>query len=549
MDAGIIRPLPSGNRSAVPGPQANALRSWPARWAPALSWPGWRSALVFVIAFSVAFGYASLLRSVTAFWFPDSILLCALLWSPRNTWWSYLLVALPFRFIFVLPPGAPLWVLLACFANDSIKALLSATLIQRFIGRKLRFETLRQFLAYSLIAVAGVPLLSAAAAGVSRYFWGADFFPAFRAWFLSDVLAALVFTPMLLCFLAMNWRQVLVLPRKRYWEAACLIAGISLSGYLVFVSDVQDSLFLLYLPMPFLLWAATRFGPFGAACSLSVISAFAVFGIFLGRAPFDDVPLSSAVLSFQLFMIVVSFPLLTFATVIRERQAGAAALRASEERLHQLSARLIDSQERERKLIGQHLHEDVAQRVAALTIELSSLAQSSDTSEKLAAESFRLRQHAAEIMNDISRLSRQLRPPSLESVGLPAALKTLCDQLNDRSGTSIAYTQFGDIPALPWDVAVSLYRVAQESVDNALSHSGATRISVSLFWEDDVHELRISDNGIGFEPGSSAAQGMGLAGMAERMRSVGGKLLIRTTPGRGTEVVAFAPSLARAVHA
>jgi len=452
------------------------------------------------------------------------------------------------RFIFV-PTGVPPWLLIACYANDSMKALLSATLIQRFIGRKLRFDTLRQFLVYSLIAVAGVPLLSAAAGGVSRYLSGADFFLAFRAWLLGNVLAALVFTPMLLCLLAMNWRQALALPRKRYWEAACLIAGISLSGYLVFVSNAQDSLFLLYLPMPFLLWAATRFGPFGAAGSLSVISAFAVFGIFAGRAPFDDVPLSSAVLSFQLFMIVISFPLLALATVLKEQQAGASALRASEERLHQLSARLIDSQERERKLIGQHLHEDVAQRVAALTIELSSLAQSSDTSEKLAAESFRLRQHAAEIMDDISRLSRQLRPPSLESVGLPAALKTLCDQLSDPSGTRIVYTQFGDIPALPWDVAVSLYRVAQESVDNALSHSGATCVSLCLFWEDDAHELRIIDNGIGFELESSAAQGMGLAGMAERMRSVGGRFLIHTTPGRGTEVVALAPSLARAVHA
>lgn len=548
MDAGIIRPLPSGNRS-IPGPPANSLRSWPARWAPSLSWPAWRSALLFVIAFSVAFGYGSLLRSVTAFWLPDSILLCALLWSPRDTWWFYLLAALPMRFIFVLPPGAPVWLLIACYANDSIKALLSATLIQRFIGRKLRFDTLRQFLDYSLIAVAGVPLLSATAGGVSRYFSGADFFPAFCAWFLSDVLAALVFTPMILCFLAMNWRQVLALPRKHHWEAACLIAGVSVSGYLAFISNAQDSLFLLYLPMTFLLWAATRFGPFGAACSLSVISAFAAFGIFLGRVPFDDVPLSSAVLSFQLFMIVIAFPLLALATAIKEQQAGAATLRASEERLHQLSARLIDSQERERKLIGQHLHEDVAQRVAALTIELSSLAQSSETSEKLAAESFRLRQHAAEIMNDISRLSRQLRPPSLESVGLPAALRTLCDQLNDPSGTNVVYTQFGDAPALPWDVAVSLYRVAQESVDNALTHSRAICISVYLFCEDGAPELRISDNGIGFEPGSSAAQGMGLAGMAERMRSVGGKLLIHTSPGRGTEVVAFAPALAHAVHA
>jgi signal transduction histidine kinase len=428
------------------------------------------------------------------------------------------------------------------YVNDSIKALLSAALIQRFIGRKLRFATLRQLLVYCSIAVIAVPLLSAAAGAAGRVALSKPFLPSFITWFLGDVLAALVCTPMLLCASEVQWRQVIALPRKRLLEAALLIAGVSLSGYLALVANSAEAPFLLYLPFPFLLWAATRFGPFGAACSLSVISTFGVLGVYQGREPFDQLPLSAAVQSFQLFMIVISFPLLALATVIREQQAGAAALSQSEERLHQLSARLIDSLEWERKLIGEQLHEDMAQRVAALSIGISSLSQGSGISAKAAEASHRLRQDAAEIMNDLSRLSRRLRPPSLETVGLSLALQILVEQFNNDPELTVTYEQVGQPALLPWEVAVSLYRVVQESLDNALAHSGAFNVSVGLFCENGSCELRVCDDGAGFDLDSAATNGLGLAGMKERMRSIGGTLKIDTIPGRGTEIIATIPS-------
>ncbi|HEX7285139.1 MAG TPA: MASE1 domain-containing protein [Candidatus Angelobacter sp.] len=506
--------------------------------------PGRWAALIYPAVFFVAYHYAMRLTPDMAspFWFPDSVLLCALLLSPRSTWWFYLLTALPLRMFGSATEGLPMRFLAACYAIDSAKGLLSAVLIQRLIGRKLRFDSLRQFFAYSLIAVLGVPLLSSIGGGAVRHSLGHGFLDAARQWFLGDALTALLLTPMILCLAATDWRKVLALPRKLYWEAACLVAALSFTGYLSLVRIADDSPVQVYLPMPFLLWAAVRFGPLGAACSLSAIGTLAIFGLFQGQGPFAEIPLSAAVQSFQLFMIVISLPLLALATVIKEQQAGAAALSQSEERLHQLSARLIDSQEWERKLIGEQLHEDVAQRVAALSIGLSSLAQSSGISAKAKAESSRLRQHAAEIVHDLSRLSRRLRPPSLETVGLSLALQILVEQINNDPEVTVTYEQVGQPAMLPWEVAVSLYRVVQESLDNALAHSGALNITVGLFCENGSCELRVCDDGAGFDLDFAASHGLGLAGMKERMRNIGGTLMIDTIPGRGTEIIATIPS-------
>ena len=519
------------------------------RAALPLNWPSPTGALVFPVAFFLAYGFAIGLTSLTPspLWFPDSVLLCALLLSPRSSWWFYLLCALPLRLLTSVQPGLPGWFLIACFVNDSIKAVLSAVLIQRFCGWKLRFQTLQQFLRYSLIAVISVPLLSSIAGGASRYAMGDHFLPAARGWFLGDALAALVLTPVILCFSEAG-RQLWGAPVRRYFEAILLVACVSLSGYVAFIEYGGGAVFLLYLPMPFLLWAAVRFGPFGAACSLSGISALSIYAIFHGQGPFGVIRSSSSVISLQLFLIVISFSLLALATVVRQQKAGEAALRASEKRLHLLNARLIHAQESERKRISQELYEDVAQRVAALSIGLSTLMQSSGNAENLAGESSRLRLQASEIVNAISRLSQQLRPPSLEHVGLPVALRTLCEQENNPPSRNVIYSQVGDLPQLPWEAAVCLYRVAQESVNNALRHGGATRISVCLSCERGMAELSISDNGTGFELDSANAHGMGLTGMAERMRSVGGELRIDTMPGRGTEVIALISTKGGSFH-
>ena len=531
-----IAPVASRHQHGVPASGTNTL---PRSWTAFLSLPSPLGAMVFPAVFFVAYRFAMGLTPAmpSPLWFPDSVLLCALLLSPRKTWWFYLLCTFPLRVFTSVPSGLPVWFLIACFVNDSCKALFSALLVQRFCGRRLRFQTLQQFLCYSMIAVIFIPLLSSIAGGASRYALGGGFFASMRGWFLGDALANLVLTPMILCF-SDAARQILGAPAKRYWEAILLVSCISLSGYLAFIDYYTGAPFLLYLPVPFLLWSAVRFGPFAAACSLSGISALSIVAIFHGQGPFVEPQSSSSVLSLQLFLIVISFSLLALATVVRQQKAGEAALRASEEKLHQLNARLIHAQETERKRISQELYDDVAQRVAALSIGLSTLTQSSGNMEGLAAESSRLRRRAAEIVTDISRLSQQLRPPSLEQVGLPVALRTLCEQENEPVA-NVVYSQFGDAPTLPWEAAVSLYRVAQESLKNALVHSGATLISVCLSSEHGTPELSIRDNGMGFELDSAAARGTGLAAMAERMRSIGGRLLINTMPGGGTEVVAL----------
>src|SRR5262249_36367101 len=114
---------------------------------------------IFVIAFYFAYWYGMTFTPdyPSPLWFPDSVLLCALLMSPRNTWWMYLLAPLPIRFTVAVAPGTSVWFLIACFANDSLKGLLAASLLRRKSDEAPWFHSVRGFISYLLIAVALAP--------------------------------------------------------------------------------------------------------------------------------------------------------------------------------------------------------------------------------------------------------------------------------------------------------------------------------------------------------------------------------------------------------
>ena len=124
--------------------------------------------LLFAVAFIVAYRYATFFsfNSPAPLWFPDSVLLCALVVSSRRQWWLYLLMALPLRL--VLESSAPIWFVLVAFVNDSLKAALSAYVLQRFTAGPVRLNTLRQLALFIGAAVITVPALSALMGAAAR---------------------------------------------------------------------------------------------------------------------------------------------------------------------------------------------------------------------------------------------------------------------------------------------------------------------------------------------------------------------------------------------
>ena len=214
-----------------------------------------------------------------------------------------------------------------------------------------------------------------------------------------------------------------------------------------------------------------------------------------------------------------------------------------ERETNEVNGRLIRVQEEERRRIARELHDDINQKLALLSIELEQLSVSPALrAGELRKRAKALQRRAQELSFDIHRISYNLHPSKLDHLGLVAALRSLCQEVSDHCGLQIDFTSH-DIPVeMPRDVSLSLYRVVQEALRNVSRHSGSATALVELFWDTDCIKLRVTDSGSGFESGNAKSKpGLGLISMQERLRLVGGDLLIRSRPSRGAQIEARVP--------
>jgi len=215
----------------------------------------------------------------------------------------------------------------------------------------------------------------------------------------------------------------------------------------------------------------------------------------------------------------------------------------SEEKLQALRSRLTRAQEEERARIARDLHDDTGQRLALLSIDLEQLKQFSVKSQSaLTPQLDSLVRIASEITSDVHNVSRRLHPSQVELLGLVRALSNFCKDFASRNSMEIRFLH-PDLASTPSpDVALCLFRVAQEAIRNVHKHSGVREATVELTELSGALHLRVSDSGAGFDPASlDAAPGIGLLSMEERLRSMGGELAVQSTLGGGTTVEACIP--------
>src|SRR5215469_6107251 len=215
----------------------------------------------------------------------------------------------------------------------------------------------------------------------------------------------------------------------------------------------------------------------------------------------------------------------------------------AEETLSSVSRRLIEAHEEERTWIARELHDDINQRIALLAVNLQSLKQDRAASE---TERSRRMGEACELIsdlgNEIQALSHRLHSSKLEYLGLVAASEGFCRELSGQQNVEIDFHS-QDIPkGLPQEIALSLFRVLQEALQNAVKHSGVRQFEVLLKAASNEIQLSVRDSGVGFDPEKAMNQhGLGLTSMKERLKLVEGKVSIDSKLQSGTTVYARVP--------
>jgi two-component system sensor histidine kinase UhpB len=204
------------------------------------------------------------------------------------------------------------------------------------------------------------------------------------------------------------------------------------------------------------------------------------------------------------------------------------------------SGRLVlRAQEEERRRLARDLHDEVNQALTAILLRLQALSQAAPPD--LADELGEVKKLVNQAMSELLQLARQLRPTALDDHGLLPALATHVRRFASQTGIEADLRTSGEASALAPDQEIAVYRVAQEALANIARHAEASRVEVDL---DAAAagglELRVRDDGRGFDADLDA-RGLGLDGMAERARLVGGELVIESRPGAGTELVMRVP--------
>jgi len=213
-----------------------------------------------------------------------------------------------------------------------------------------------------------------------------------------------------------------------------------------------------------------------------------------------------------------------------------------------LSGRLLRMQDEERRRIARELHDTTAQSLAALAMNLSEVKDSapglSPRARTCLSESLEL---AEECSREIRTLSYLLHPPLLDEVGLGSAVLWFVDGYTQRTGIHVDLQMPPQVTRLPADIELALYRVVQEGLTNIHLHSGSKKAHIDLKCRSDKAVLTVADEGRGLPPGllergrrGGAKLGVGISGMRERIRQLGGQFEI-DTGSKGTTLRAIVP--------
>lgn len=529
-------------------------RSRPARNSSSYSLPAlfagcFSLSLLYYVLVVVSMKLRFSTSGLSLLWPSNALLVATLVLTPKRHWWLYLLSVIPAHMAAMSPYHVGFSWLAYQIAFNSLEAIACAVILQKYAI--LYFETLQEvliFLGVSVIVpglanlVAIYPVVKASSRAALLAHNSSDgFLAVWTSCWANNSASLIVFVPVILVCITRGPDCIRSLSWRRAAEAALLAGLLSTLTFLVYGNwhTVADALPTVYLvPIPFLIWAAVRFGPAGACLSIAVFVCISSWCAYLGQGPFLRSVSIDRLTVLQMAWIIISAPLLCLAAVVRERGAAVEELKQAHSELQDFTPRLIAAQEQEKQRISRELHDDVGQRLALLRVGLDLVDQKipvERTTEH--AEIGNLLTQLDELAIDLHNMSHQLHSSKLRYLGLSAALKEVCQQFVDQHRVAVHLTANPLPESLSEQVSLCFYRVAQEALMNAVKHSGTSQVEVSLDCKGQLLRMCIRDYGIGFNP-ALRGKGLGLVAMQERLRMVGGMLRFNSAAGMGTEVEA-----------
>jgi signal transduction histidine kinase len=483
--------------------------------------------------------FASPARGGDLIWIPGGLLLAALMILPQSRWFGCVL-------------GAGLGVAAATMLDgeftlsSDLRMLLALTIVpiganlmlvlRRRVPQRRAFVNALWFLAIFVIAV---PAISAALClATSRMPVSRDQLEL--QWLhlsIAHALGYLVFVPAWFKP-APQWSSVRHLFEERWWALVEILGSTMLIALAWHFFGSLSYLRPMLLVAPILIAVLTTLQGRIANTYVVIVllSAIALRMTFEGRGPFIEADTFVTALSVKSWILVNATASWLLTMFVMQRNKMRRALHNSGREVRELAGRVFEAQEQERSRIARDLHDDVNQRLALVSIGLSSLRL--NIGDVHQGELQHLQDELIALSDDVRHISHSLHPTMLHELGLQAALGGLSNLQRHRNGPSIDLRVAPNANNLPDPVALCIYRATQEALGNAIRHAKASHIEVSLQTIPGQIELIVRDDGVGFNVASRKgdSRGLGLFSLEERAKLLNGRFLLASRPGKGTRV-------------
>ena len=412
--------------------------------------------------------------------------------------------------------------------GNTLEVVIAAIIFYRLAEGRTQFGRVRDVAGLVAAAAAGTAIsavFGAASLRLGGVIPNAQVGTVWRTWFLGDLSGALVFAPLLLCWV--GFRIDAITPRQA-------LEGVAIATLIVVLALLPSQRDVPYVVFPVLIWAALRGGPRGAAGAVALVTTLTVYNTAHHAGPFVRATITQSLLATQLFVAAAAVTSLVLGAVIAERHAALEALRENERRLRDSRARIVKAGDAARGRLERNLHDGAQQRLVslALTLRLARLRLQENP-----AETDHLLNEASEelqsAIDELRELARGIHPAVLTEHGLGPALEVLADHAH------LPVELTAHIPSrLPATVEAVVYYVAAEGLTNIAKYAHATAATLRLEANNKNVVLSVSDNGTG---GADPNRGTGLRGLADRVEALGGKLELRSASGQGTLLTASIP--------